>query len=325
MTNPGSVLLSAQMTSDPPSLDRTYRYSFSGHETFPFRYTWFPKGVQGVAQNPGLFADDEVMVSLGVGKNMVASIRHWCETMTLIAPRGQGRHMQPTPLGAALFSEEGWDSYLEDPATLWLLHWLLVSRGDRASTWHLAFTQFNADPFTAKALVDWLLKIVAQSPGIRATPASLKRDVDVFVRTYISSRATRDPVLEDTFDCPLVELGLLREVETGIYQFVRGPKPSLPTVIFVYALLDFWHKTVPQQRTLAFEKVLHGPGSPGGAFKLSENALVERLEHLPGWTRLTYDDTAGMRQVLRRGARSDWDPLAVLSRHYGRVPEGIAA
>jgi len=266
------------------------------------------------------------MTSLGVGKNMVKSIRHWCETLGLIELLERGQRARPTQLGAALFSHGGWDPYLEDPATLWLLHWLLVSRQDRASTWHLAFTHFNADLFSSKDLIDWLLKVIAQNPNVRATPASLKRDVEVFLRTYTPSHVTKPALLsEDTFDCPLVELGLLRAVEHGLYQFIRGPKPSLPAVIFVYALMDFWEKTAPRQQALTFEQVLHGHGSPGGAFKLSENALVERLENLPRWTRLTYSETAGQRQVLRHGTRSAMDRLAVLRRHYEGVSAGVRA
>lgn len=52
--------------------------SFSGHESFPFRHTWLTKGVTAFAKDPTIFSKDEAMVILGVGKNMVQSIRHWC-------------------------------------------------------------------------------------------------------------------------------------------------------------------------------------------------------------------------------------------------------
>ncbi len=60
------------------------KYGFTGHETFPFRYTWLAKGVRGVAGTPGLFSREDALVALGVGKNMVKSIRHWCEALGLI-------------------------------------------------------------------------------------------------------------------------------------------------------------------------------------------------------------------------------------------------
>jgi hypothetical protein len=104
--------------------------------------------------------------------------------------------------------------------------------------------------------------------------------------------------MEDTFDWPLVELGLLIETERGVYRFARGPKPKLPDDIFRYALIDYWMVRAPNTSSLSFEAILHGPGSPGGAFKLSENALAERLERLLDWTGLTLSDTAGTRNVL---------------------------
>jgi hypothetical protein len=305
------------------------RYSFSGHETFPFRYTWLSKGVQKVQQYSDLFVRDDAMVILGVGKNMVRSIRHWCEALNLIEVSERGQY-RTTKLGYALFDPTGWDPYLEDPATLWLLHWLLVSRQNLASTWYLAFTRFNADLFTRDDLVDWIQKFLYQTanqnaPNVRVTVTSLYRDVEVFLRTYLPSQATRDLPSEDTFDCPLIELNLLKEAERGVYQFTRGYKSSLPEEIFLYALATFWQSTAPHQETLSFETLLHGSGSPGMAFKLSENALIEYLEQLPRWSGLTYDDTAGMRLVLRRQSSSALEPFSILRRYYEQTSQETLA
>lgn len=297
------------------------RYGFSGHETFPFRYAWIPKAIQKLPGHPDLFNREDAIVTLGVGKNMVKSIKHWCETMDLIEPFDRGRQARVTPLGNALFSPHGWDPYLEDPATLWLLHWLLVSKPERATTWYFAFTKFSAEYFTRDTLVDWLLKTVPMDNGARVTIASLRRDVEVFLKTYCPSPSTREVPLEDTFECPLVELGLLKEIERGHFQFIRGPKPSLPDAIFVYALSDFWQRSVPHLQTLSFEKILHEGGSPGGVLKLSENALGERLERLPRWTGLSFDETAGTRNVLRQNMRAEFNLLPILARHYGRRPQ----
>jgi hypothetical protein len=65
--------------------------AFSGHETFPFRYAWLKKGVDAVIQNPSVFSDDRAMIVLGVGKNMVHSIRHWCWAARLIEEETNSR------------------------------------------------------------------------------------------------------------------------------------------------------------------------------------------------------------------------------------------
>jgi hypothetical protein len=290
-------------------------YSFSGHETFPFRYTWLPKAIQNLQRYPDLFLRDDALVVLGVGKNMVHAIRHWSQAFGMIAT-GRGGYDQITPLGAKLLSPDGWDPYLEDPGTLWLLHWQLTSRPVKASTWHLAFTKWNQEHFQRFQLVDWLLRLVETRPDIRATQGSIKRDVDVFVRTYVPSAVTATRPLEETFDCPLVELGLIKEVEKDTFHFIKGAKPSLPDEILIYALMDYWNSKAPQQQTLSFERVLHGLGSPGAAFKLSVNELVERLERLPAWTGIRFDDTAGMRQLLKQQSDGPFKLLEILERYY---------
>src|SRR5262245_51468894 len=106
--------------------------SFSGHEAFAFRYSWPKNGIDAVLEDPAVFTKDSALVKLGVGKNMVRSIRHWCLTAGLIEPdadiaNNRGRRLRVTDLGVGLFGPGGVDPYLEDPATLWLLHWLITS------------------------------------------------------------------------------------------------------------------------------------------------------------------------------------------------------
>lgn len=291
------------------------KYSFTGHETFPFRYTWLPKAIQSLGEHPDLFTRDDATVILGVGKNMVRSIRHWSEAVGIVESPSRGQY-RPTELGNALLGPEGWDPFLENPGTLWLLHWRLVSRWERASAWYLAFTRWADETLTRDQLVDWLMKLIEdESPTTRSTRASLKRDVDTFLRTYTPSNPSRSRPLEDTFDCPLVELGLMEKVDRGIYRFIRGSKPTLPNEIVLYAVLDFWECIGNEQNTLAFESLLYAPGSPGRGFKLTENALALQVEQFPEWGCLRYDDTAGMRTILR--SSKPISTLEILDRYYG--------
>jgi hypothetical protein len=142
---------------------------------------------------------------------MVRSIRHWCTAAGVIDRVDRKGYAEVTNLGLSLLGDEGWDPFLEDPGTLWLLHWRLVSRPRPASTWHLAFTRWRTDRFVREELVEWLSRFARRVSGARPTPASLRRDVDVFIRTYAPAQAKRERPIEDTFDCPLVELGLLIE------------------------------------------------------------------------------------------------------------------
>lgn len=301
------------------------RYRFSGHETFPFRYPWLPKGVRTLAQDPEIFFRDDAIVTLGVGKNMVSSIRFWCEALQLVTVNSRTHTGQPTTLGTKLFAREGWDPYLEDPATLWLLHWKLVSSPEIASSWSLVFTRWTRDTFSRIELLEWLVGIVEKAVERRRSRNSLKRDLDVFVRTYVQMHPLGRRSLEDTFDCPLVELGLIRKLEGDLYRFDRGPKPSLPVEVFAYALVEYWNDQAKEQETLSFERLLYGPCSPGSAFKLSEAALAALLESLPAWTSLEYDETGGLRLLIRRDSGMLRDPLCFLKQFYeSRRHEAVA-
>ena len=133
--------------------------SFSGHETFPFRYTWLKKGVDAVKADPAVFSSDRSTITLGVGKNMVRSIRHWCAAAGLIQAGDDRTRFEPTKLGNAIFADDGFDPYLEDSATLWLIHTQLAVNASRATTWYWAFgvfaqNEFRKAKFTSE-LLDW--------------------------------------------------------------------------------------------------------------------------------------------------------------------------
>ncbi len=292
------------------------RYRFSGHETFPFRYLWPQKGVRGIIDDPGLFFREDAIVRLGVGKNMVSSIRFWCQALGLADVDGRARTARVTDLGRRLCGERGWDPYLEDPGTLWLLHWQLVDSPKIASTWSLAFTRWRRDAFTGKELVAWLADIAKQHANQRTSRHSLTRDVEVFIRTYVHSDTRSRRAIEDTFDCPLSELGLLRREDRDLYRFTRGVKPNLPVEILAYALAKHWDREASEQETLTFDRILYGMGSIGSAFQLSDTGLATHLEALPAWAGFDYDETGGLRLVIRRERARSRAPIHMLERYY---------
>ncbi len=301
------------------------RYRFSGHETFPFRYPWPLKGVRGLLRDPGLFFRKDAIVTLGVGKNMVASIRFWLEALGLAVIDGRARLGYPTDLGRKLFREGGWDPYLEDPATLWLLHWQLVASPEIASTWSLVFSSWSRPTFTRAELLDWLEEVAQDAGNQRTSRNSLKRDLDVFIRTYVRGRPERRRSMEDTFDCPLAELGLIRAAGHDLYWLGRDTRSTLPVEVFAYALASYWKAHADEQQTLTFERLLYGRGSPGAAFKLSDSGLAAHVESLPDRSGFDYDETGGLRLVIRRERARNRDPIRLLERYYAQNVEEAAA
>lgn len=299
-----------------------HSFSFSGHETFVFRYPWLKKAVDAVAIDPRVFGQEDSIVTLGVGKNMVRSIRHWGLATGVLQeePKTRGTSMLLTSFGKFLFGDDmlaGVDPYLEDPNSLWLLHWNLLSNGDRSTTWQWAFNRFPSNEFTreglAQSISDECQRLNLQPP----TEGTLRRDVEVFIRTYLSSRAAKTAAIEDSLDCPLTELGLVEEVSgTDLLKIKRGPKTTLSNEVFAYCLVDFWNRTAVALTSLAFGDIAYAQNSPGAIFKLDENSLVERLEALHDTTNgaLSYTETAGLKQVYRH--KPEVAPTTWLTKHY---------
>ena len=311
------------MNTSHTTISEKINASFSGHETFPFRYTWLKKGVDAVRENPTVFADDSATITLGVGKNMVRSIHHWCQVAGLIEGDGvdsnNRRRFVPKKLGDKIFADDGFDPYLEDVATLWLLHWQLTTNVNQATTWFWAFSVFGQNEFRKDTFISELTNWTKKNTR-RISEDSIKRDVDCFLRTYVPSRLTKTTIMEDTFDCPLVELNLISDSSDGnTYRFHRGPKPSLPIEIFAAALSDFWAAHFSGNNTLTFANIAYAPRSPGRTFLLDEDSLAEYLDRLDNLTKgaLRYDETAGVKQVYRQ---RQVDPMQLLNSYYQNSP-----
>src|SRR5262245_58262844 len=150
------------------------QYSFSGHETFPFRYPWLKKGFDAVREDGGVFLRDDAITTLGVGKNMVRSIRHWCLAAGVLEEtRDGGGALRTTVLGTLLFADDGLDPYLEDPATLWVLHWQIATNRVRATTWFWTFSHFHEPEFTREVLASALFKWAQTLPGKQVAESSV--------------------------------------------------------------------------------------------------------------------------------------------------------
>ena len=290
------------------------RLGFAGHETFPFRHGWLKKAVDAVHDDPKSFSSERAIVSLGVGKNMVESIRHWGLATQVLAESGQ-RALTVSPIGLFLLQDGGWDPYLEHPASVWLLHWLLVANPTRAATWSYTFGHYPQPDFTKDDLSDSVIKFATRR-GSNAKLSTVSRDVDCLVRSYVSAATGSRGAPEDSFDCPLTDLGLIRGHRDGdVYRFAIGPKRSLPALVVGFALLQYAAHVAPGRRTLRVGDCLYQPGSPGQAFKLDENSFVEYVEGLSLLTSgaIQFDDTSGLRQIY---LAETVQPLNLLTRYY---------
>ena len=296
-------------------LEEAARPTFARHETFHPRYGWFRKAFDAASENSESFTDPDATVELGVGKNMVRSIRFWGLAAKVIEddPNPANKRapgVVPTQFGRLLFdADSGWDPYMEDPGTLWLLHWKLLSPPCQLPVWWVAFNEFHAVEFDVEELE------LACSGGIDAASnwqrphhSSLRKDVTALMRTYAPAERTARSSIDDILDCPLRELGLItRSQATGKHRFGIGAKPTLPSAIAAYSVLNYIAFTDPGVNTVLLSRMADEPGAPGRAFRLTESELADILRPAVEFLAdgdLALASPAGAAQLAWKGAPS---------------------
>ncbi|MBP0021505.1 MAG: DUF4007 family protein [Cyanobacteria bacterium SBLK] len=289
----------------PPSVDLV----FARHETFHPRFGWLKKGYDKAKENPKIFLENDAPVVLGVGKNMVRSIRYWCRAFKILEDD------RPSEFGKNLLDDEGWDPFLEDPASLWLLHWYLLRPTCEAAAWYFTFNLFRGIEFKSENLFQGLVQY-RTNQGKNIVESSLKKDLTCILRMYVESRGEKN-VSEDSLDCPFTQLSLIqRGGEAQQYSFRIGAKMSLPSEIIVAACLQF-AAAKGGQKTISLSSLSYELGSPGLVFKLPESAIYNAIEDiLPAWPKnLNLSDTAGIIQFSFQDDPNDL-ARAILEKYY---------
>jgi len=207
----------------PPSV------TIARHETFHLRDGWLLKALNALNKDPFSLSLAHAHHDLGVGKNMLASMRYWVQATGLAQPAGRrvrGRFpLQWTDLAKFILRH---DPYLEDAATLWLLHLELASHAELATFWYWAFNEFNEVQFSEDDLTGAFIDYVCMLGHVAPNERSVRRDVGVFLRTYRRSPSPSRGIFEDSLDCPLSALGLVEDARGAKpFSFAIGPKSNL--------------------------------------------------------------------------------------------------
>lgn len=283
----------------------TNKYIFSGHESFPCKTLWLKKGYDFIV-NGYNFNNPDAVIRLGVGKNMVASIRYWLRVF------GIYDEDKPTWLGNYLFNEKsGRDKYMEDLATLWLLHFHLVF-SCQASLYNMFFCglQRERSKFDREQMLTYVrLKLIEAGKQSSFNENTVRKDVGVLLQNYT---LPRKPQSNEDFSSLLIDLDLIRQDSEGKgYYFNVDGKRKVIKEIFMYGLLKLKEQGI--DNTISFDTIQDHVGL---AFCMKDNETVEMLKSLSAvyGEYFSYSDVAGIKQVQFTTAI---DYKKILDDYYG--------
>ncbi len=279
------------------------KYVFSGHESFSCRMLWPIKGYDYINEGNS-FNDPNSVIMLGVGKNMVASIRYWLKAL------GLTEHDKPSTLAKYLFDEaQGKDRYLESLGTLWLLHFLLVVLNE-ATLYNILFLRYQKErkQFAKEQVLNFVKRLMAEDDRLKQFNSNtVGKDFGVLVQNYVQPSK---PKSYEDYSSLLIDLNLIRNDNSDRgYAFNIEGKRTVPTEIFLYAVL--WMKG--SDRTVSYDTLQN----VGLVFCMTDMEVIEMLQQIDREYSeyVQYSDNAGIRQLLFKEGKQ-MNPIDLLNRYY---------
>jgi hypothetical protein len=283
------------------------KYTFSGHDSFQCRQFWLKKGFDYVMKGKS-FNDEDAVVELGVGKNMVNSIRFWMRAFDLIS---NGDIV--TEFATRLFSDDGYDPYLEDEASLWLLHYQLIKKG-YASTYSFIFNELRKEKieFTKDNYISFIKRKAETEKLIPVNEKTLQEDFAVMAKMYLRSNPQiKDK--EDSFSGLLTELDLIKLYNKGKEDFLfieNTERPEIPYEVILFSILD----SCNFDTSISLNTIEYELNSVGSIFAINKPGIINKIEAIASkYSSVIFNDQAGIKELQFKKKLS---AFAILDKYY---------
>ncbi|MHA6260033.1 DUF4007 family protein [Sporosarcina sp. CAU 1771] len=247
---------------------------YNQHQSFFLRDRWLGKGLREIKKDPHFFFSNEAFEKIGLGKNMVQSLRHWLVAVEVVEPVGAGKNRvhEYKPLGEWILKNDPAIKHFETAA---LLHYSIVSKIEPSTTWFWYFNLFTETMASREDLFSELSPWIQDRETRVISENSIKRDIDCLIRMYTAVGDDKDP--EEVTSSPLSKLGILRE-QNGVVHKIEPIIPKGSLLFVKYILLKYSEDN--QQYEISLEDIIHREGLLGKAFNLSRGTIVSLLMEL---------------------------------------------
>lgn len=206
-----------------------------GHSSFYLRMGWIKKGIDYLDEDntENAFSKNniEAVDKLGIGSVMVQSLKFWLEVLEIIK-----KEKKEYILIRNIKKILELDPYLQNKNILWLLHSYILEREDKnkvVTLWEFVFNNKININFDEEELIT-AFKIYLDEKGINISERSLKDTINVFIKTYNSSKKNiNDP--EENILSPFLKLNYLIKNE-GKYYFRDIEEKEISEYLVLYLL-----------------------------------------------------------------------------------------
>ena len=281
----------------------------TGHDTFQCRSLWLKKGYDFIKNNRS-FKDNDAVVYLGVGKNMVSSIRFWMRSFDII-----DEDDKLTEFGILLLDDTGFDPYLEDEGSLWLLHFKLVIK-NYSSIYNLLFNEFRKEKieFTKESFVKYINRKCIEFNIKEIKDNTILDDFAVMTKMYLRSDS-QNKDKEDNYSGLLTELNLLKNIgekNDELFVIENSDKDNIPYDILLYCILE----AGGFESSINLNKIESDFNNIGSIFGINRNGILNHINVITKhYKNIVYSDYAGIKELQ---IKKKINPITVLEKYYGK-------
>lgn len=265
------------------------------HESFYLRKGWLQKGAKNIIKNNRIFNDKDSNACdvLGIGVNMVKSLKYWLIATGVAAERTEmnKKVMGLTDLGELI---NIYDKFYEEIGTNMIIHYKLATNADDATAWYWLFNEYDANVIDKEQFVHEFGQYVKYNKKENETVVESEKiysdEFNCIIKTYISSDKEDDP--EETKICPLSELGLLSLDDVKKKEY-RKTSPILDDIhpLVAYAIIcDMFSG----KRQIKISEICNEKCSFGKVFNMSRTSVILVLDKIAKLGYIKLNRTAGL-------------------------------
>ena len=255
------------------------------HESFSIREGWLAKGLVAVKEDSKVFSASDATDVLGIGTNMVKSLKYWMTATCLI--KEENKKMVLTELGNLI---DKYDPYLEDIFSWWLIHLNLILNLEDSYVYNLFFNKCTMKAFSKREVFEHISNNLRNNK-LEFNENILQDEVNMIIKTYSIDEKFDNP--ENNFICPLSELNLIKKVDVNTYERMKPEYRNLNYLIIYYLLI----KVSEDKDYISIDELLKMDNSPAKLLNLDKNLINEYLDEMKRNDLIIVNRTAGLNMI----------------------------
>ncbi len=248
---------------------------YGQHQSFYLRDRWLSKAIKPLQVDERFFYDNEAFEKIGLGKNMVQSLRYWVVATRVVEEsfnedRKKVHHL--TTFGEIMYE---YDKFVQLNSTASIIHYHLSKDSEPSTMWYWFFNELNQNTITKEELTELFFNWVEMNEDKKISDKSLKRDIDCLIKLYTAGQNTDDP--EEVIQSPLNKLKLVEEYKGIIRK--RNPRyDEIGLAALMYTLLDYRESNSIDSITVT--EIAENKGLWGKIYNLSRSEIIDALTML---------------------------------------------